>query len=166
VATAFRLAPMTRDMRVMTGVALVLPLWLLGAALASPPPVRGVLVGTVAFVLLLYAATWLFWRPSRFEVDAAALRIVWPLRSRVVPRRLVTGVASLTAAELRARHGVGVRIGVGGLWGGFGLLKTRTTTFSLWVSRTDRMVLVDIAGARPLLLTPEDPERFVAVLGR
>jgi hypothetical protein len=37
-------------------------------------------------------------------------------------------------------------------------------TFSLWISRTDRLVIVDLDGAKPLLVTPDDPERFVARL--
>jgi hypothetical protein len=38
------------------------------------------------------------------------------------------------------------------------------TTFSMWISRTDRLVLVELRGARPLLVTPETPERFVLTL--
>jgi hypothetical protein len=58
-----------------------------------------------------------------------------------------------------------MRIGAGGLWGGFGLLKTERETFSMWISRTDELVIVRLRGARSLLVTPEDPRRFVASLG-
>ncbi|MCU0242247.1 MAG: PH domain-containing protein, partial [Vicinamibacteria bacterium] len=59
-----------------------------------------------------------------------------------------------------------MRIGAGGLWGGFGLLKTSRVTFSMWLSRTDRFVLVSLRDTRPLLITPENPERFIAALRR
>jgi hypothetical protein len=74
----------------------------------------------------------------------------------------VTSARTITAQEFRREYGYGMRIGAGGLWGGFGLLKTGKTTFSMWISRTDRFVIVELKDARPLLITPEDPERFVA----
>ena len=148
----------------MTGVGLAMPLGLLGAAALGDPPARDAVVAVVACVAAVYAHVWLVWRPTCFEVDVGVLRIVWPVRTREIPRRLIGDVRAMTAAELRARYGFGVRIGAGGLWGGFGLYWTRTTTFSFWVSRTDRMVVVEVTGARPLLVTPEDPERFVAML--
>ena len=166
MATSFRLAPMTRDVRVLTGVALATPLGLLCAASLSSPPARGVLLAAVACVALLYAGVWLAWRPTSFEIDGEALRIVWPVRVRAIARRSIGDARALTGKELRERYGLGLRIGVGGLWGGFGLLKTRATTFSMWISRTDRLVVVDVANARPLLVTPEDPERFVQTLRR
>lgn len=114
----------------------------------------------------LYAVVWLFFRPTRFDLDGAALRIVWPLRQRAIARGDIEGARVLTGADFRREHGYGMRIGAGGLWGGFGLLKTGKTTFSMWISRTDWLVVVDVRGERPLLLTPEDPERFVAALVR
>jgi hypothetical protein len=161
--TSFRLAPMTRDVGVLTGVALAVPAALLGVEAAGGA--RG--LERVAVILAaVYASVWLVWRPTRFELDAESLRIVWPLRMRTIPRRLIRGVRIVTAAELCERYGRGMRIGAGGLWGGFGLYKTRTTTFSFWISRTDRIVLVELDRARPLLVTPDDPDRFAAMLSR
>ena len=107
---------------------------------------------------------WLYGRPTQFEIDDRALRIVWPLRRREIPRRLVRDARILTGPEFRNAYGFGMRICAGGLWGGFGLLKTKSTTFSLWISRTDRLVVVDLDGERPLLVTPEEPDGFVARL--
>jgi len=160
----FRLAPMTRDLAVMTWIALVLPAWLLGAAWLSVGLARPILTVAVGLTLLIYAGVWLYGRPAQFEVDEHALRIVWPVRRRTIPRSSVRDARILTSPEFRKEYGFGMRIGAGGLWGGFGLLKTRATTFSLWVSRTDRVVIVELDGDRPLLVTPEDPERFVARL--
>ncbi|MBK6515430.1 MAG: hypothetical protein IPG04_15245 [Polyangiaceae bacterium] len=68
----------------------------------------------------------------------------------------------VSAGELRDRYGLGMRIGAGGLWGGFGLLAFRSVTFAMYVSRSDRFVLVWLRGQRPLMVTPDDPEVFVA----
>jgi hypothetical protein len=57
-----------------------------------------------------------------------------------------------------------MRIGAGGLWGGFGWLYTRKGLLDLYVSRTDRFVLVRRRIGRPLLLTPERDEAFVDAL--
>jgi hypothetical protein len=160
----FRLAPMSTGLRVFTWSLFPLPALLLCAGLSAPPPVRWVLLGTTVFVVLLYASVWLAWRPTAFELDARGLRIVWPLRRRSIDRADIQHGRIITSSEFRREYGFGVRVGAGGLWGGFGLLKTRRETFSMWISRTDRFVLVTLRGARPLLITPDEPERFVSSL--
>ena len=162
--TDFPLAPMTTDLRVLTWVLFLIPVGLVGGALAAPPATRTVLAAVSAFVVLTYASVWFVWRPTRFEVDPNALRIVWPVRARTIPRGSIASVRMILGGDLRTEYGAGVRIGAGGLWGGFGLLKTRTTTFSMWISRTDKLVVVELRDARPLLVTPDDPERFVQAL--
>jgi len=162
--TVFRLAPMSTSLRVLTWALFLLPAVLLYQGVQSPVPTRAVLLATVAFVVLVYASVWFVWRPTRFEIDAGTLRIVWPTRSRTILRTAVEDVRIVTAAQFRAEFGYGMRIGAGGLWGGFGLLKMRATTFSMWISRLDRFVIVGLRGARPLLVTPEEPERFAAAL--
>lgn len=92
--------------------------------------------------------------------------IAWPLRSRRIERTELRSARSFTTKEFRRDYGFAVRIGVGGLWGGFGLLWTRPKTFEMYVSRTDGLVIVECDNSRPLLITPERPEEFVhAVLG-
>jgi hypothetical protein len=160
----FHLAPMTRDLRVATWFLFVLPAAFAGGALAAPFPVSAVLFASTAFIVLAYASVWLGFRPSRFEIDSRELRIAWPVRSRVIDRADVVSARIVTATEFRAEYGYGMRVGAGGLWGGFGLLKTDRETFSMWISRTDRYVIVQLRGERPLLLTPAMPERFVEVV--
>ena len=75
----------------------------------------------------------------------------WPLYARVMAGALL-GIA------------VGEAFGRRGLWGGFGWLYTSKGLLGLYVSRTDRVVLVRLRTGRPLLVTPEDDERFVAAL--
>jgi hypothetical protein len=162
----FHLAPMQPWLRVLTYALFVLPAALLLGARASPPPASLVLLGASVFVLLSYASVWLVWRPTCFEVGSDGLRIVWPTRSRLVPGHTIEDARVLSGPDFRREYGWGMRVGAGGLWGGFGLLRTRTATFSMWISRTDELVLVRLRGARPLLVTPEAPRRFVEQLLR
>jgi hypothetical protein len=59
-----------------------------------------------------------------------------------------------------------MRVGVGGLWGGFGSAVTKGETFHLYVSRTDRFVLLRPAGIKPWVLTPAHVEQFVEAVKR
>ncbi len=78
--------------------------------------------------------------------------------------RQIAAVEIVPRAEFRHRYGWGYRVGAGGLWGGFGLLVTSRESVAMYVSRTDRFVLVRLRAGRSLLLTPAEPERFVAAL--
>ena len=162
--TRFGLAPMSTDIRVLTWIVLALPLALALGASQARGPARAVLVAVSAVVLVLYAAVWLFWRPTAFEVDGSGLRILWPLRVRTIPAREIAEAAVLSREAFRREFGWGMRIGAGGLWGGFGWLYTSKGLLGLYVSRTDRVVLVRLRTGRPLLVTPEGDERFVAAL--
>lgn len=67
--------------------------------------------------------------------------------------------------ELKREIGWGMRVGAGGLWGGFGRLwTTRRGVVQMYVTRTDRFVRIERAGGRPWLITPEQPEAFVRAL--
>lgn len=163
----FSLAPMDALLRWMTTGLWLLPLLFAGFAAHAPEPVATIMAGAGVFIVVLFTGIGLWMRPTRFEVDETTLEIVWPLRRRSIPRATITGVRRLTAAEFRSEYGYGMRFGAGGLWGGFGLLKTVRETFELWVSRTDAFVLVERAkGSRSLLITPERPEDFIAALTR
>ncbi|HEY7142119.1 MAG TPA: PH domain-containing protein [Methylomirabilota bacterium] len=155
---------MSTDIRVLTGIALALPLVLAVGGGLGRGPARGILLGVTALVLVLYASVWLLWRPTAFEVDAAGLRILWPLRARGIPAREIGETVVLSREAFRREFGWGMRIGAGGLWGGFGWLYTSKGLLGLYVSRTDRVVLVRLRTGRPLLVTPEGDDRFVAAL--
>jgi hypothetical protein len=161
----FKLAPMSRLIAWTTAVCLLLPGVMLLAALRTPVlPARALLCGTAGFVVLLYVMVWLFFRPTRFEVGDGELRIFWPLRAQRLPLAEVTGAELTDAARLRDEFGRGARFGAGGLWGGFGWLLTPKGKLSMYVSRTESMVLVRFRARRPLLITPERPERFLTAL--
>lgn len=163
---SFALAPMSTGLRVLTWICFLIPAIELAGALATPAPVRTLLFGVFVFIALVYASVWFAWRPLRFEVDGEGLRIVWPIRWRLVPVGALIDARLITSAEFRSEFGWGMRVGAGGLWGGFGWLKTRSVTFSMWVSRTDRFVIVRLADDKPLLLTPDHPEGFVEAIDR
>lgn len=163
--TTFPLAPMDRPMRTLTAVVLLVPVGFAVGAAYLPGHGGPAMLIVGLTTLLLYPLVWLCFRPTRFEVDADALRIVWPVWRRTIPRRNVLEARIVDAREIRQTQGMGMRIGIGGLFGAFGLLRMRTVTYSMWVSRTDGLVTVSLRDARPLLVTPQDPERFVALLG-
>ncbi len=92
--------------------------------------------------------------------------MVWPLRRRHIPKVNLAGASEVGREDLRKEFGVLLRVGAGGLWGGFGLAcSSRGEHLSLYVSRhADGFVLVRARGKRSLLITPERPAAFVAAL--
>lgn len=158
---AFALASMSPLILWLTWAMMVLPLaFLLGAAFSYPPlAIPGVLV------LAIYAWIWLHFRPTRFEVGADAIEVVWPVRRRSIPRREIAGVRRIGKDELRRMVGKAMRVGAGGVWGGFGVLWTeKRGVVQMYVSRTDDFVWIERAGGRPWLITPENPSAFVRAL--
>jgi hypothetical protein len=164
MSLSFKLAPMSLALRVLTWLLMPLPVVFLAAGLTMPAPASVVMLASGVFIVFIYASIWFAFRPTRFELDGQKLRIVWPIRLREIDRADIESARVITSEELRREYGYGMRIGAGGLWGGFGLLQTGRETFSMWISRTDRFVIVKLRGARPLLVTPSLPERFVQIL--
>ncbi len=159
----FRLAPMCRFIYVITVVALLVPV----ALFASVALGARVLVVPALIVLLIYGWIWTRFRPAEFVVHPHALEVVWPLKRREISRQEITTVRLLTRQELRDEIGWGIRIGAGGLWGGFGWLWTaRRGIVQMYISRLDRFVWIERQSARPWLMTPDQPEAFVRALAR
>jgi len=162
----FRLDKMSGDFRKLTAISLGVVGLLIFLSRSGPPDARRSLELAASVGLAVSALTWLAFRPTRFIVDGAGLRIEWPIRIRTIPRSAIAGARLVKASDFRKAHDLKVRIGAGGLFGTFGLLKGPRETFSVWVSRSDRWVVVQLKdGERPLLLTPAHPEKFVAALG-
>jgi hypothetical protein len=160
----FRLAPMSPVLLVLTAIVLAIPVFLAAVAVRSPAVVSGPLYGIAAFFVLVCASVWFVFRPTAFVIEPHALVITWPTWTREISRDAIEEVRIVSAAEFRKEYGLGMRIGAGGLWGGFGWLKTGRETFSMWVSRIDTFVIVRVRGEKTLLITPEDAERFVEEL--
>jgi hypothetical protein len=159
----FELALMDGLIRGLTVFLLALPavLALAGAASGQQRP----LLAVAGLMALVYVAVWLWWRPTRFELSEDSLDIVFPARRKSTPRSAIVSARPFTVQSMRSELGFPLRIGVGGLWGGFGWLwTTRRGLVEFYVSRTDGMVFIERRGAHPLLITPADPEELLRAL--
>ncbi len=117
---AFPIAPMSLSIRVLTIGVLTLPLLFAALAFTFWP-----MLLLVPFLAALYAWVWLSMRPSRFVIAPDALRIEWPTRKRGFALSTAESAAVYSAGEFQREYRFGFRWGVGGLWGGFGLLLTK-----------------------------------------
>jgi hypothetical protein len=159
--TSFRLAPMSALILVLTLVLLALP-----AVFLAQSAVRGGWLTLPALFLLgIYAWVWLWFRPTLFVVHPSVLEVIWPLTRRQLRREEISEVKLIDREELRRKTGWAMRVGAGGLWGGFGWLWTeKRGIVQMYVSRTDGFVWIERGGERPWLITPEHPATFVRVL--
>jgi hypothetical protein len=159
----FRPARMSPLILTLTVLVLLLPFLFLGASLFWGAP----LAIPALFVVAIYAWVWLRFRPSEFAVRRDGLEVIWPLKRRNIPRADIASVRIVDGRELKNEVGWCVRIGAGGLWGGFGWLWTkRRGVIQMYVTRTDGFVWIERARGRPWLITPERPETFVRALSR
>ncbi len=159
--TTFRLAPLRGLLLWLTVAVLPLPLLIGWAGSAAGTPALWWVAG---FIGAIYAVVWVYMRPTSFEITPTSLDIVWPVRRHSTSLDEIVDVALLTLSEFRNRYGIGYRIGAGGLWGGFGLYKTKDVTFQFYISHMDRFVVIDRQNDRPLMITPENPDDFAAEL--
>jgi hypothetical protein len=147
----------------ITTFLLALPIALLVGALFA-----GRLLSIVALlVAAVYAWVWLRFRPRQFAVTEHSLEVRWPMKRRTIPRAEILNVRVMEREALQKEIGWGLRIGAGGLWGGFGWLWTRRRGIvQMYISRTDFVVWIERRDGRPWILTPEQPENFVRALLR
>jgi len=166
VTTRYGLAAMDTLLRVFTWIALAIPVVIGTAGLRAPWPASTVLLASTVFMIAIYVFVWLWMRPTEFVVSPDGLELVWPVRRRSIPASAIVRARVLAKAQLRSELGRMMRIGAGGLWGGFGLARTSRGTLELWVSRVDWMVYVECHDRRGLLLSPDDPEGFCAEVAK
>lgn len=161
----FSLAPMSGLIRGLTWLIVPLPLvFVAGSTLGGAEAAR-ILFAVGGVLALLWLAVWTFFRPSGFTVGREGLTIEFPGRRLHVPKADLATASLMNLAELYPRYGVAARVGVGGLWGGFGWLwSAQRGWVDLYVTRTDRWVLVERKNGKDLLLNPDDAEAFVAAV--
>ena len=155
---SFLLAQMSRFILILTLGLLSLPAVFLAASVFGGAALRipGLLL------VALYAWVWLRFRPTRFVIHPGDIEVIWPLKRRRIPRASIADVRVMSKEALRREIGWGMRVGAGGLWGGFGWLWTkRRGIVQMYVSRTDGFVWIERGNDRPWLITPETPEAFV-----
>lgn len=140
-----------------TGMTLAYFLLALAAMVAPIPP--GTAMGIFMIVMGIFIRLWS--RPATFEVDDEFLMIHWPLRKRRIGRADIEGARRLEFSEL----GPVIRMGVGGVWGSFGLFKTgQEGLIDGYFTRRRDLVLLSLKHDRPLLISPEDAGAFVKSL--
>jgi hypothetical protein len=158
----YRLAPMSPEILVLTVVLLPLPLFFVALAFFYTTPL---LLAPALFILVIYAWIWLLSRPTGFVVHPRYLEVTWPLKRRQIPRDDIQAVRLIDRQTLRREAGSGMRVGAGGLFGGFGYLwTTRRGLVRMFVSRTDHFVWIERRSERPWLITPDQPDAFVRAL--
>lgn len=162
-ASIYRTPPMSGSIKVITYIIETVPFLLVYFGFANHNP--GLFIVAFLFVLLI-AGVWLWMRPTHYAVDSRALTIVWPLRKYVVLRSGITRIRILDKSQIKKELGFALRIGVGGLFGGFGLLWSRRQgLIRFYITRLDSFVMIDRRNDRPLLLTVDNPPRMVKELG-
>ena len=160
---SYNLAPMSQGIRILTLVMLALPVVFLaaGALGAGPLLIPGL------FIVVLYLWIWTRFRPTCFILHPGFIEVVWPLKRREIRRESITDVRIMGKKEFCSELGPSMRIGAGGLWGGFGWLWTQKRGIvQFYITRTDQFVWIERRNARPWLITPDRPEEFVQALKR
>lgn len=160
----FRLARMSRLVAALTAALLSVPAGIAAVGARTGGASLGFLVAGA--LVASYAFTWLYMRPTAFVVGEEGLDVAWPARRRRIAWDDVLGASETRPADLASEFGTLLRVGVGGLWGGFGLAwSSRGRHLALYVSRhADGLVLVRCRRARSLLITPERPAEFAAAV--
>lgn len=158
----FLLAPMSPLIRWLTIALWVLPLCLGGFALIAKEWTTGI----VSLLLIaIYGAVWIWFRPAYFELCRNHLEIKFPGWRRRIPISDVSDIRVISQATFRREAGWAMRIGAGGLWGGFGWLWTsRRGLLEFYISRLDRMVFIERFTGYSILITPENAEQMVETI--
>lgn len=157
---SFKLASMSPLM-----LGFTVALWLLAAIAGVVALVtrQGAALAVFGFLLIIYGSVWFGCRPSHFVVTETSLDIIFPVwRRQPIPIKDITAVRRLSAAQFRQEFGWAIRIGAGGLWGGFGWLQTaHQGLIEFYISRSDEFVLIERAQGRNLLITPDRPTEMI-----
>jgi hypothetical protein len=152
----YKTPPMCGSIRVVTFIIAAIPFLLI---FFGPAENRAGLTIVAMFFFLLIIGVWLWMRPTQYIVDSSGLTVVWPLRKYHIPRSRITRVRVLDKKQVKKEIGFAVRIGVGGLFGGFGLLWSRKRGFiRFYITRTDDFVIIEQRNDRPLLITVDNPQ--------
>jgi hypothetical protein len=116
-------------------------------------------VCTIVFLLLIYFIAFAF-RPISYDLVADKLIIHRLFTDVKIDRNIIKSV------ELLDRDKIGYVIrtfGVGGLFGYYGKFASKKLGGMTWyATRNDKTVLVLTVDDKKIILTPDDPEKFVA----
>lgn len=158
----------SRD-RLVTGVTLATIVLLLGMAVGfsgllvsggRPGWQRLIFAGVAVLCIGVLVGSWA-WHPRAYALTDDAVLVLRPVSNLVVPFGTIRG-ARLDPTPFAGAIRVA---GNGGLFGFWGRFRSRRMggAFTAWATRRDRGVVLDTA-VRPIVLTPDDPDRLVAGL--
>jgi hypothetical protein len=154
----FKLAPMSPLFRGLTIALWTLPFLFGISALVWRQQLAGIIF---IFLITLYGAVWLWYRPSWFVVSSNCVEIVFPAWRRRIPVQDICAIRIINKDAFQREFGWAIRIGVGGLWGSFGWLWTYRRGFlEFYISQHDNFVLIDRFTHKSITITPENPEQF------
>ena len=159
-ATTFEAAPLDRAARITTRT-----MWLAAAASfiagAAVAAIGSGWSGLLLVVLGLFLVALLVWtrriEPLSYDVGDGVLQV----------RRRSGSPSSFSGTIAHVRRGrVGLRVaGDGGAYGYLGRFRAEGRTVRTFVTDRQNVVLLEVGSAR-LALSPREPERFVAEVGR
>ena len=126
-------------------------------------PLNDWITGIVSLLLIgIYGSVWIWFRPNCFRISQDQFEIIFPGWSRRLPISDFSGIRIISQETFRREAGWAMRIGAGGLWGGFGWLWTsRRGLLEFYVSRFDGMVFIERRTGYSLLITPDNAEQMV-----
>lgn len=120
----------------------------------------GVVAVFIPVLLLLIYFTAYWFRPVNYEVTPENLIIHRAFSSVKIDKDLIKSVELLDKKDLRWSFRT---FGVGGLFGYYGKFANTTLGSMTWyATRRDRSVLVKTVQDKRIILTPDEPEKFVA----
>jgi hypothetical protein len=166
----FDQAPLPRGVRLLMWVWVGFCVVAFSALGIASPPGLSVWFAPLALVAVGLAAAgfWGLVYPRGYGVSPDGLDILWPGRrmdirtdelvgARRIDREQLGWTWCALLLSLHYRHA--------GFGGGFGLAwSTRLGFLHMYASRREGLILIERRNARPLLLTPTDPEAFAAAV--
>ncbi len=168
--TIFDLASMDGAMKFST-VFKLLVFFILAAGIAVlgvwlPFLPTGWMIAVAAFiaasVIVLVTLVHLYSRPKYFVISPDGMLIVWPGRSRKLPKTAFADMKLVTYTDLGPLKR---RFGVGGLLGCFGWFTSEYMgNVDAYITRHSGLVYIRLKNRRPLLLTPVEAKTFLETL--
>ncbi len=114
---------------------------------------------TTGLIILIYLIVFAL-RPIQYEVSAQQLIIQRQFGDVKIDRRQINSVEILDKDQLSMSMRT---FGVGGLFGYFGKFSnTKIGSMTWYATRRDKTVLVRTKDNKKIILTPDDPGKFVA----